>query len=148
MVEPVEKSVPASDDDIVRSVRFRKETWEKMHELTQQFDRSPNWIVNKLVNDYGNEFPEPQRVDEPSGGVSSYMFQIEFQTEELTDPDTHAYNVMSFVHDWLVQQTGVVASYPRIDHIAPMGYDERFGYRQKFGYSKLDPHDVVKPAVG
>lgn len=140
----VEKSIPTSDDDVVRSVRFRGPVWEKMLRLVEQFDRSPNWIVNKLVSEYGNEFPEPQRVEDPHGGVSTFMLQIEFQTEGIIDSDTNAYNVMAFVHDWLVQQTGVVASYPRIDHIGPMGYDPRFGYEQKFGYSKLDPRQPVK----
>lgn len=147
MVEELEKSVAASEDDVVRSVRFKAPNWEKMLRLVEQFDRSPNWIVNKLIDEHGNEFPEPERIEDPQGGVSSFMLQIEFQTEGLIESDTHAYNVMSYIHDWLVEQTGVVASYPRIDRIAPMGYDERLGYQQRFGYSKLDPHEPVPKSI-
>ena len=141
--EVAAKSLPAKDDDMIRSIRFRHDNWKKMLDLVDRWDRSPNWIVNKMIADYGEEFPEPEAPVDPTGGVSTYMLQIEFQIQDVVDKDTHAYNVMSYIHDWLVQQTGVVASYPRIDLIGPMGYDERFGYKQQFGYSKLDPHNPM-----
>jgi hypothetical protein len=137
-----------SPDDMVRSVRFKGPNWEKMLRLVEHFDRSPNYIVNKLVEEHDNQIPQPQLIiNGPGhGGVSTYLLQIEFQIQDIAATDNHAHNVMAYMHDWLMQQTGTVASYERIDHLGPMEYDERFGYKQPFGYSKQAPFDPPPPS--
>lgn len=149
--EPIEKSIPASQDDVVRNVRFKRETWDKLIELTDLFDRSPNFVVNKLVNDYkpgGLAIDYPVKTADGKGPISTYILQVEFQMPSREDCDDKAYELLENVTDHLRVFALNDAVYGRIDAIRPMmtratgKYADEYVAKREAGTPGLLPDDI------
>lgn len=130
------------------TVRFTDENHEFLQQREVETDRSVNFLVNKAVEALRYQIPSP-RVGENNPdtglrcGLSTYMMSFEFQVSDLPDPDTHVHNMVDWIRNWISQQGGVISNYPRVDRLAGMHYDKRFGFLNPAFYAE-DQHEEDK----
>ncbi len=130
----------------IKSVRFNDDDlYDQINEYADRHERSFGWVVNKACEQFfsSDEFPVPKEAETGPSGVSTYMLMIDFELQDIIDKDTHANNIMAFVHNWLIAQKGTIASYPRLEHLGPMSLDERLGYVRHHGYQKIGKLDKI-----
>lgn len=124
MTEPViDRSPVPDDDDVIRNVRFKRPNWEKLQDLVEQYDRSPGWVVNKLIHETERN---PLNVDYPvfiadgHGPVSTYRFEIEFRMPSREDCDEKAFEMLEKMTDYARIFALDDSIQGKVDHIAPM----------------------------
>lgn len=119
----IDKSPIPDDDDVIRNVRFKRPNWEKLQDLVEQYDRSPGWVVNKLIDEAErNPFDVNYPVMTADGlaPVSTFRFEVEFRMPSRSDCDEKAYEMLEKMTDYARIFALDDSVQGKVDHITPM----------------------------
>lgn len=113
------------------TTRFPADLHSRLDELSDDMDRSLNWVVNRAceqfvalnTNDLSSNYPPPT----PDAGVSTYRAVLEFQLPAMVWADQQAYELFfEFMEKLKGLSPNKQEAYGQIDAIRPMEYDARF----------------------
>lgn len=132
------------------SIRLTKANEEYINSLVEgDPDRSVSYFINQIIETRRiGSAHNPIKLDAHNPGISTYQLLIEFELQNVTNKDEHAFNILKRIHNLLLSLPGTHSSKEMLNQLAPMQYDAaQIGNVQPFGYEGITPTSLIKETV-